>query len=253
VTESYLFIACMNNSGSTVLARCLEQCANVVSLPKEGHGLLGADVMPRPWEMGVERIWSEESAVFEDDTRYDWPRAKEAWARAWRANPRMMWLEDPILLEKSPPDLLRTTSLQSEFQPASFLLTVRNPYAVVEGIRRRMGYSLERCTRHWMYCSRKQIENIRKLERAVWFTYEDMCSGTGAAEDKIRTLLPELHDISFRRPIGAWDSLTGGAVDLIDDLNSRQIERLSPGDVTEISRLLSTDLELCSFFGYDLL
>jgi hypothetical protein len=206
--------------------------------------------MPSVGRLGVGRIWSEAAAVLEDSANYDWFLVKAAWIREWSEDPKSMTAARPVYVEKSPPDLLRVEMLEREFPPASFLVMVRNPYAVAEGIRRHRGYDIDRCTRHWMYCSRRQIENIERLERRAWFTYEDLCTDPDAVRDKIVGLVPELQDLSFHGTLEAQAARDLPAAQLETDLNARAIDALDPEDVWRISQLLSQEPELCEFFGY---
>src|SRR3954449_6357229 len=78
VPENYLFIICMNNSGSTLLERVLRDCRNVVGFPTPGgpddqvNGQrFVTDLMPTPGKLEVRcrRIWSEQSQVLADESR----------------------------------------------------------------------------------------------------------------------------------------------------------------------------------------
>src|SRR3954451_11287888 len=95
VAERYLFIICMNNSGSTLLERVLKDCRNVVGFLAPGgpdQQVNGQrfvpDLMPTPGKVAVRcrRIWSEQADVLADESRYDWPKIKLRWRREWKRN-----------------------------------------------------------------------------------------------------------------------------------------------------------------------
>src|SRR3954468_9737264 len=118
VAEKYLFIICMNNSGSTLLERVLKDCRNVVGFLAPGgpdQQVNGqrfvTDLMPTPGKIAVRcrRIWSEQADVLADETRYDWPRIRQRWRRQWRRNPKFRTANPRIFLEKSPANVLRAT------------------------------------------------------------------------------------------------------------------------------------------------
>src|SRR5258705_13469288 len=86
--EKYLFIICMNNSGSTLLERVMSECRNAVGFPApggpdqqvNGQGFV-PKYMPIPGKMTPQcrRIWSEQAAILEDQSRYNWPKIKQRW------------------------------------------------------------------------------------------------------------------------------------------------------------------------------
>src|SRR4051812_21132299 len=146
--EKYLFIICMNNSGSTLLERVFRSCRNMVTLPAgpdqqvNGQGFV-LKYMPTPGQMQppCTRIFSEKASVLEDESLYQWEKIKTIWRREWAKNPKFDIAHPRVFLEKSPANVYRATMLQKHFPNSFFLLVTRNPYAVAEGVRRRMGYS----------------------------------------------------------------------------------------------------------------
>src|SRR5437868_2946618 len=168
IREKYLFIICMNNSGSTLLERVLKDCRNVIGFLAPGgpdQQVNGqrfvTDLMPTPGKLEVRcrRIWSEQADVLADEARYHWPQIKQRWRKEWKRNPKFQTANPRVFLEKSPPNVLRAFMLQKHFSDSSFVLMQRNPYAVAEGIRRRTGISLNRCIQHWIRCAQHQIRN----------------------------------------------------------------------------------------------
>ena len=72
--EKFVFIICMNNSGSTLLERVLSECRNAVGLPAPGgpdQQVNGQrfvkEYMPSPGRMPLKcrRIWSEQAAILQ--------------------------------------------------------------------------------------------------------------------------------------------------------------------------------------------
>jgi hypothetical protein len=62
-------------------------------------------------------------------------------------------LDKRVLIEKSPPMVITAPMLPAHFAPAKLVISVRNPYAVCEGIRRKRGYSLMAAVSHWVRAS----------------------------------------------------------------------------------------------------
>jgi sulfotransferase family protein len=261
VPENYLFIICMNNSGSTLLERVLKDCRNVVGFLAPGgpdQQVNGqrfvTDLMPTPGKLAVRcrRIWSEQEDVLADESRYDWPKIKLRWRREWKRNPKYRTANPRIFLEKSPANVLRATMLQSHFPESSFILMQRNPYAVAEGINRRTKIPLGRCVEHWIRCARQQIRNEAALRSVTRLNYEDLSARPEVCRDRIVGLLPALEDIDLQKEVSV-QSIEGKVRRPIINYNQQQIDRLSASDIAEINEYLAAVPESLAHFGYSLL
>jgi Sulfotransferase family len=259
--EQYLFIICMNNSGSTLLERVLKDCRNVVGFLAPGgpdQQVNGqrfvTDLMPTPGKIVVRcrRIWSEQAAILADESRYQWPAIKRRWRQEWERNPKFRTANPRIFLEKSPANVLRAKMLQKHFPNSSFVLMQRNPYAVAEGIRRRTKIALGRCIQHWIRCAQQQIENEQMLESVVRFGYEDLSEHPDHCWREIVSLVPALDDLDLRTEV-CVQSIEGKVRRPIVDYNQQQIERLTPNDLQEINRELAHVPDVMQHFGYSYL
>ena len=256
--EKYLFIICMNNSGSTLLERVLSECRNAVGFPApggpdqqvNGQGFV-PDLMPIPGKMKPKcrRIWSEHATVLEDESLYHWPKIKRRWRVEWARNPKFRTANPRVFLEKSPPNVLRAPMLQKHFENSFFILMQRNPYAVAEGIRRRAGLSIERCIQHWIRCAQKQIENEQTLRLAIKLSYEDLSEQPDVCRQRLLSLIPELDDLDIRKEV-AVQSLDGHVRQPIVNYNRKQIALLSPDDLATINHYLDEVPEVMAHFGY---
>jgi hypothetical protein len=257
--KKHLFLTMINNSGSSMVmdyiaasrsATCLRQKGEDEII--EGQFVVKPGLMPEPGLLGVRRIWSEKAELFEDISQYNWPEIKKIWNELWELNSDGKQINGLIAVEKSSPNVFRAPMLEAEFENAYFLIMHRNPYAVVEGMNRRQGYSIERCVKHWISVTRKQIENINVLKRAAWFTYEELVERPNAVRQRIVEFLPELEDLSFSSKT-ARHSIVGTDMKELQNFNSAQIDRLESEQVTTINSLLRENMDLLEFFGYLLL
>jgi len=255
--EKFLFIICMNNSGSTLLERVLSRCRNAVGLPAPGgpdQQVNGQrfvkDYMPSPGRLKCRRIWSEQAAILQDESRYQWSVIKRIWREHWARNPKFQTATPRVLLEKSPPNIFRASMLQKHFEDSFFILMQRNPYAVAEGIRRRAKLSIERCIQHWIRCAQQQMRNEKTLRHAITLNYEDLSERPEACCQRIINLVPELDDLDIRQNV-AVHSLDGRVRQPIVNYNQKQIERLSKEDLAEINRHLDQVPDLMAHFGYE--
>lgn len=236
----YLFILCSHSSGSTALWQLLQSSPHVSALPAEGQHLETVRPLMReaPWNPAHQPPW---------------PTVKAEWHKFWDTN-------KTILLEKSPPNLVRATAIQQNFVPAYFVAMVRDPYAFCEGTRRRgragMGYrpgaTYRQIAAGWARESRLQMKNIASLNHITWLTYEKLSNDPASASQQLLQFLPALEKIdstaSFR-----IHSTQGWLNRPLTNLNHLQIAHLSTADIAEINAGLQDQAEVMAFFGYNYL
>jgi hypothetical protein len=257
--DKFLFIICMNNSGSTLLERVMSECRNAVGFPApggpdqqvNGQGFV-PEYMPIPGKMTPKcrRIWSEQAATLANELNYRWPKIKQRWNKEWAKNPKFGTARPRVLLEKSPPNIFRAAMLQKHFENSFFILMQRNPYAVAEGIRRRANLSIERCIQHWVRCAQQQMRNEQMLQRAIKLNYEELSEQPERCRQQVIAFIPELDDLDIRKDV-AVHSLEGHIRQPIVNYNEKQIALLSPEDLAEINRHLDLAPEVMSHFGYN--
>jgi Sulfotransferase family len=257
--EKFLFIICMNNSGSTLLERVLSRCQNVVGLPAPGgpdHQVNGQrfvkQYMPSPEQLKCRRIWSEQAGILQDEMRYRWSLIKERWRQEWARNSKFHTARPRVLLEKSPPNIYRASMLQKHFENSFFILMQRNPYAVAEGIRRRAQLSIERCIRHWICCAQQQMRNEKILHQAIKLNYEELSECPDTCRQRVVNFMPELGDLDIRQDV-AVHSVEGHLRQAIRNYNQKQIALLSKEDFADINRHLDQVPEVMAHFGYQFL
>lgn len=202
---------------------------------------------------GLGRIWGciDYAKVFGNEEYFDWKKIKEIWWENWRKNSK--YTKNSVLLEKSPTSPTWAQMLSEQFENSYFIISIRNPYPVCEGIRRRIrqnqGYelSMESCVIHWIETAKLQISNIKNIRNSIWFTYEEMCDDAETVAAKINLLIPEISDIHvlFDQYISGKDY--GGK---IKNRNKESIRRLSKNDFEVINRYLSRNRHLLNFFNY---
>jgi hypothetical protein len=257
--DKYLFIICMNNSGSTLLERVMSECRNAVGFPApagpdqqvNGQGFV-PDLMPIPGKMTPKcrRIWSEQAATLESESLYQWSKIKRRWKEHWARNPKFETASPRVFLEKSPPNIFRAAMLQKNFPNSFFILMQRNPYAVAEGIRRRASLSIERCIRHWIRCAQQQMRNEQMLGKAIKLNYEDLSEQPDSSRQAVITFIPEFYDLDIRKDV-AVHSLDGHIRQPIVNYNQKQIALLSAEDLAIINRQLEKVPEIMAHFGYE--
>lgn len=230
--SSYLFVLCPPYSGSTLLWKLLSTSENVSSLPLEGQFLPELESIMR------EKSWDSSHVL-------PWPKIKRVWESYWDLN-------KPVLLEKSPPNLIRTPDILAHFQPVKFIIMVRNPYAQSEGLMRRNNWTAKRAANFSMMCLRTQLKNARELEDALVLTYESLVQNPAQACQEMAAFLPELDDMDHTASFEVH-SIDGTLNRPITDLNTRKIASLPADTIASMNEIFEQHQETIADWGYTLL
>lgn len=228
----WLFVLGLNNSGTTMLGDILGTHPLIRSLPGEGHWL--TKVFPLSKDFGTPRTYTKRLDVFrwsEDHDPAPAVRAQYDWALYYDRRPG-------VLLEKSPPNMLRARWLQRNFRPARFIAITRDPYAVSEGSRRRGGCSIQDAARHWAVGHKCMLEEMEHLQRCLLVTYEALCDDPESTLQRFEAFL-ELGDSFDRtvisRPLRA--PIAGDTKSALSNQNASSIARLSPDEIDTITQI----------------
>jgi len=171
----FVFLAGLHRSGTTLLARLLAAHPEVsgfsdTGVPAdEGQHLQtvypAAQIWGGPGRFGFapEAHFTETQASEEKAQRLF-----EEWSPHWD-------LTRLVLLEKSPPNLLKTRYLQALFPGSAFVVVLRHPIAVSLATAkwrrtRRMGRLVE----HWLRCHDLFEADRPRLERVHVIRYDDL-------------------------------------------------------------------------------
>lgn len=251
--KTHLFIICPNNSGSTFLKNALATSRHTWNLAREGQNTFGFSGPNTGHQPGA-LIWASTQELitqYTDINAYNWPVTKKAWYfQAYSHNPMAQ-----VFVTKSPPFLLYIDQLYLHFENTKFLFMVRDPYAVVEGISRRkvrLGQAsrpdiLKIAATHIITCLVSQWKNIHAYpDCSVFLTYETMCEEPEHVAQLIRTLVPELDDLSLRQRI----SVKGMYNEDLRNMNEQQIDRLNKEDFRVINEIFEPNQDILKRFHY---
>jgi hypothetical protein len=164
------------------------------------------------------------------------PGDLEAVVRSWQS---AMIKPGYRLIEKSPPNMVRTRYLQALFPDATFIVNVRDPYANISANakrRTRWGTVADQ-TLHWMNAHRIVLDDMERLQRVKIVHYEDW---VGDTEASLKAICDFCHL--------PWDKAMLEAIAIEPNMNDELIADLSPDDTESITELL--DARILSTFGY---
>jgi hypothetical protein len=179
--ERLVFVGGLHRSGTTPLARWLGDSPLISGLSGTGvpedEGQHLQHVLPAAIQHGGPGRFAFARAMHETEIS---PRACRALAiqlsRAWAP----YWdLERPLLLEKSPPNLLRARLLQAMFPGAAFVMVVRHPIAVSLATEKWLGapgrwVAAPSLLRHWLRAHELFLADAARLERVLVVRYEEL-------------------------------------------------------------------------------
>ena len=94
-------------------------------------------------------------------------------------------LDRTVLLEKSPPNLLRTRFLQALFPGARFVILVRHPVAVSLATVKWSKTSVSELLDHWRVAQQRFLDDQAKLENCLVLRYEDFVANPSPCLDAI--------------------------------------------------------------------
>jgi hypothetical protein len=237
VKHKFLFILSPPFCGSTLLNQLISTSAQV-SVNNEIDTREG-QTLP-----GVRAVMFDHERRWDEDLDFDWHWIKRIWLKYWDP-------AKPVLLEKSPPNILRAASIQQSFSPSYFIVFYRNPYAHVESLMRRRGSDVKEAARFAIKCLRHQKKNMETLENKLAISYEELTDRPQAAVDAFQEFLPELNDLSIDQDFTAHNFKSKPMK--ITNLNLEKIANLSDAELAVINSVFKEEEPLLRYFGYELI
>ena len=179
----FLFIGGLHRSGTSILHHVLREHPQIsgfsgTGVPEdEGMHLQGVFPTAVPYG-GIGRFAFDPEAHLTESSPLLTPanrkRVFDAWSRHWD-------LDKPILLEKSPPNIIRMRFLQALFPGARFVILVRHPLAVSLATQKISHTSLSLLLEHWLTAHKIMVEDSRHIERLFIMRYEQLVGNPAGA------------------------------------------------------------------------
>ncbi|MEX3074490.1 hypothetical protein AB3Y13_22570 [Vibrio alginolyticus] len=246
----WLFILTFPNGGSTALSKLLMTASSSKQLTVHSEG---------QWLV---------PSLSADGKRWDGNHT------VWKRKLRACWLDkigdtnskQTLVIEKSPTNICRYNYLISTFSGMKYSLITftRDPYAVCASWHNR--YGAEKIIKTWFPEESSRITSDKEyfsflsdiwLERAKMiidaqresvfnFSYESFTQDVKGKMSQLRSLIPELHDMSDDAVLNVKDY----APQPIINMNERQIKTLTNEQIKIISSSISKSPETLTKLGY---
>jgi hypothetical protein len=246
-----IFITAPNNSGSTYLQNLLGDHHQIIPFmgPESDLGYIpegqhvAASHMPN--DSSKPLLFTNDKAKYANAVNYNFEGIRKKWMASWakRAKFSNVKLDNTYyLLEKTPANVLRADILEAEFDNAYFILMVRNPYAVVEGMNRRRELPIEKCAHHIVHCLIKQRENTKKLKNFCYLKYEQLPESL----DTIGKFLElDIRDIPVRSK-----TIDGKSKHKFQNKNTAQLKTWDVEKFKRAQKVFAQYPEVLRYFGY---
>lgn len=246
--HTVVFVGGLHRSGTTLLARCLTEHPLVsgfreTGVPADEGQHLQTVYPPAKAYGGPGRFAFRPEAHLTESSPLVTPENAERLRGEWS----VYWdLAKPILVEKSPPNLIRTRFLQALVPSAAFVMITRHPAAVSIATQKWSKTSLSSLLRHWVEAHELFEADRPRLERVCVVSYEHLVTRTQECLDSVYTFLGlEPQPTTFEaRPDGnepyfaRWRELSSIRRSVLERRFERRISRFGYS-LADVSRRVS--------------
>jgi hypothetical protein len=173
--KRFLFIGGLHRSGTSVLHRMLREHPSVSGFHDTGvpedEGQHLQSVIPAAYRYGGPGEFAlHPDAHLTQDSALINPENRNRLLSEWGA---YYDLQKPVLLEKSPPNLIRSRFLRQLFPGARFLFIVRHPVAVSLATEKWSDKTMGERLLHWHAAYSIMLDDIDSAEDCLVIRYED--------------------------------------------------------------------------------
>ena len=172
----FIFICGLHRSGTSLLYKILKE-QNTISgmdntgvIEDEGQHLqsvfLAANKTGGPGKFGFDK-----RSYLSDNSNLITNKNKIKLFNEWKEN----WdLKKEYLIEKSPPNLIRTLFLQEMFPKTYFITIYRHPIATSLATKKWSKTSHYSLIKHWLVCHNQYLIDKNKIKNSLDINYEDL-------------------------------------------------------------------------------
>lgn len=176
LANKIIFIVGLHRSGTTLLADILANNEKISSFkntgfPKDEGQFLQTVFPPAKYYGGAGKFGfhpkshlTEKSPLCTQENR---KKLMTEWGKHWD-------FHKEYLLEKSPPNILKTRFLKTLFPEAYFIVLMRHPVAVSFATQKWSKTSIHSLLDHWLLCHKLLFSDLGAIDRKIIIRYEDL-------------------------------------------------------------------------------
>jgi hypothetical protein len=174
--HKFIFICGLHRSGTSLLYKILKNqktisgFKNTTAIEDEGQHLQSvfnaANKHGGPGKFGFDKnsFLNEKSEIIKKENK---DKLFSEWSQYWD-------LSKEYLIEKSPPNLVRTLFLQAMFPNSYFITIYRHPAATSLATKKWSKTSHYSLIKHWLVCHNQYLEDKKTLKNSLDINYEDL-------------------------------------------------------------------------------
>lgn len=191
IDKKFIFISGLHRSGTSLLYKILKENDKISGLENtneiEDEGQHVQSIYEPAYKYGgVGKFGFNENARLDEKSILinDRNRNKlfSEWSKYWDTNKE-------YLLEKSPPNIIRTNFLQKMFPNSFFINITRHPIATSIASKKWSKTSLDELLNHWIVCHKIFFEDQKNLKNIINIKYEDLINQNDIELEKISNFL----------------------------------------------------------------
>lgn len=176
--KHFVFIAGLHRSGTSLLHRILSSHEDIsgfhnTGVPEDEGQHLQTLFKPAIKLGGPGRFGFNEEAYMDEYHKLAKNSSSE---KLWKEWSKFWDLEKEKLLEKSPPNILRTRFLQKLFPKTSFIIILRHPVALAYATKKWSKTNVISLIKHSLLCYETVLKDVVQLESFYVLRYEDFVS-----------------------------------------------------------------------------
>jgi len=233
--HTHIFIGGLHRSGTSLVHRLLCGHPSVsgfsgTGVPEDEGQHLQTLYPPAKVFGGPGRFALKKAAHLTENNR---PLVEACKAELWTSWAPYWDLSKLVLLEKSPPNLIRSRFLQAVFPGAKFIFVIRHPLAVAAATQKWAKLPIGDLARHWVRAHEIFLDDLAHVKSWAWFRYEDLTANT-------ESTLAQLYGFAGLEPVKPNETVV--------DSNDAYFEKL----VEPINAKKIGGLEVIERFGYRL-
>jgi hypothetical protein len=178
--HKYIFVIGLHKSGTSIFTNSLKEHPLISGFHNTGfpedEGQFLQTVFPAAKVYGGPGIFGFNKAMhYTEKSSVLTPENSNKLIKEWSS----YWdLSKPFLLEKSPPNLLKTRFLQQIFPNSYFIVITRHPLAVSYATQKWSKTSIDSLIKHWYTCYKIFSEDEMHLKNVLHIRYEDVVLGS---------------------------------------------------------------------------